>query len=380
MKGTPWTPRERKRLAELWPTHTATALVKTLGRSAVQIKSAAKRYGLRTAGRAPWTGREIARLRELYPTTPAPALERAFGRKIGKIHAAARRYGIAKNPEFVRAHCRIQKGAHIGAEHCYPKGHVPANKGLRRPGYAPGRMAETQFKKGQRSQTWHAVGSIIPDGHGFLRIKIRERRPGDAPGWNPQIWPALHHQVWIEHHGPIPPHHAVVFKDGDRRNCTIGNLECIQRAELARRNAMWNRFPPELTEAIMLNAALKRKLRRLYGTEQNVGSTGPSVRNPGTVEGPRETLGPGARENDQRSSPDHHQLGQGRSGLRQSHRGQLGQRVLRDSQEPAARAGGRSRPSRDAQKLVMLLRGLLSYRGFVCQRIDELTRRLGRLR
>jgi hypothetical protein len=34
----------------------------------------------------------------------------------------------------------------------------------------------------------------------------------------------LHHVVWEEKHGPIPPGHKVCFRDGDRLNCASDNL------------------------------------------------------------------------------------------------------------------------------------------------------------
>jgi hypothetical protein len=43
----------------------------------------------------------------------------------------------------------------------------------------------------------------------------------------------LQRLVWIEHRGPIPPGHQVMFRDGDRRNCAIKNLYCVSRVEAA---------------------------------------------------------------------------------------------------------------------------------------------------
>jgi hypothetical protein len=178
--------------------------------------------------------------------------------------------GLAKSQEYLageemrRLHQALVKAGQAAR---FPKGHVPANKGIRRPGWAPGRMGETQFKKGRMSgkaaQNHKPVGTILADTDGYLRIKIRERRPGDAPGWNKEIWPALHHQIWEQHKGPIPPKHIVAFKDHDRQHCTIDNLELISLADNARRNRMWGRFPRELAEAIHMNGQLKRKLRNL---------------------------------------------------------------------------------------------------------------------
>lgn len=125
-----------------------------------------------------------------------------------------------------------------------------------------------RLKKGCRSgfaaQNWKPIGTITPDPQGYLRIKVREAAYGKEPtGFgNVKVWPLLNRHVWEQHHGPIPPKHLVVFKDHDRSNCALENLELISMAENAGRNRMWNRLPRELCEAIQLNGTLKRKLRR----------------------------------------------------------------------------------------------------------------------
>jgi hypothetical protein len=47
-----------------------------------------------------------------------------------------------------------------------------------------------------------------------------------------------------------------MFKDGNRANCVIENLELLSRADLLRRNSI-HRFPAALKEVIRLKAAIK---------------------------------------------------------------------------------------------------------------------------
>ncbi len=144
-------------------------------------------------------------------------------------------------------------------------------------------MRETQFQKGARSgvaaENWVPIGTIQPDSEGYLRIKIRDAVHGkEATGYgNTKVWPMYNRYVWEQHKGPIPPKHLVVFRDRDRANCSIDNLELISMAENARRNRMWNKFPRELAAVIQLNGALKSQIRRLNGEEQDSGSPGPPV-------------------------------------------------------------------------------------------------------
>lgn len=160
----------------------------------------------------------------------------------------------------------------------FPKGHVPVNKGLRRPGWGPGRMKSTQFKAGERSgmaaKNWRPVGTILMDADGYQRIKIREAHPGEAHGFgNVRVWPLLQRHVWAEAHGPIPAGYNVCFKDGDKTNCALTNLELVSRRDMMKRNTVHN-LPKPLAETIQLLGALNRQIRKRTthaGEEQDRG-------------------------------------------------------------------------------------------------------------
>jgi len=208
----------------------------------------------------------------LYADTDTRELAAWLGHSVRDISQVATKYGIHKSAKYMATHScgRIQPG------------NVPHNKGLRRPGWSPGRMRETQFKPGERSgiaaKNWCPVGTIRTDAEGYLRIKVREWKPGDK-AWgfgNVGIWPLLQRHIWEKAYGPIPAGHVVVFEDGNRSNCAIGNLGLISRRDLMKRNTVHN-LPKELAEVIQLSGALKRKLRRIC-EKQNVGSAEPPVR------------------------------------------------------------------------------------------------------
>lgn len=222
-----------------------------------------------------WTDSDAAQVLELYPVLSTKTIAAKIGRSVYAVYGMASKLGLRKTAEFFDSdECgRLRKGQfRPGTEHTqFKKGQVPPNKGLRRPGWHKGRMRETQFRKGERSgvaaTNWSPIGTIKADTEGYLRIKVREAEYGKEPtGFgNVKAWPLYSRHTWEQHNGPIPPKHLVVFKDRDRGNCAIENLELMSMADNARRNSMWARLPRELAEVIQLNGALKRRIRRLNG-------------------------------------------------------------------------------------------------------------------
>lgn len=230
----------------------------------------------------PWSAEEREIVRRLYPDTPTKEIAALLGRPIGQVYQAADRFGFAKSAAYLASPeaCRLRRGDNVGSASRFKPGGTPANKGVRRPGWAPGRMASTQFKPGVRQgiaeRNWKPIGAIRSDGEGYLRIKVREGKKGEAYGFgNTEIWPLLQRHTWEQHHGPIPDGHTVVFKDGDRANCDIGNLELITRRDLMLRNSS-QRWGREVFEVIQLRGALNRKLRAL-NEKQDIGSAQPSL-------------------------------------------------------------------------------------------------------
>lgn len=225
--------------------------------------------------RRPWTDPERSLLRTLYPHRPTQEIADKLNRSVTTVYQQAARLKLRKTPEFLASPLSglLTKG-HTRPDSVatqFRKGHIPANKGLRRPGWSAGRMAETQFRKGERrgqaAQNWKPIGTVLPDAEGYLRLKVRDAVHGkEATGFgNTKVWPLLRRHVWEQHFGAIPKGYVIAFKDGWRQNCEPENLECISRTELARRNRMWNRYGRELAELMQLTGALNRKIRSKKG-------------------------------------------------------------------------------------------------------------------
>jgi hypothetical protein len=226
------------------------------------------------AGKRLWHPAEDALLVARYPHEATEVLARDLRRPLSSTYQRALKLGLRKTAAYLAgpAACRLRRGDNVGVASRFQKGHVPANKGLRRPGWGPGRMKETQFRKGERrgvaARNWRPVGTILADPEGYLRIKVREAQPGEAYGFgNPRVWPLLHRHVWEAAHGPLPKGHAIAFRNRDRKDVHLDNLECISRRELMARNTVHN-LPKPLAAAVQLLGALTRQIRRRTRTHE----------------------------------------------------------------------------------------------------------------
>jgi hypothetical protein len=221
--------------------------------------------------RKPWTAKELKIVRQFYAEIPTREIAELLGRSLTMVYQAAHGMGLTKSAEYLAGAdaCRLRRGDNVGAAFRYKPGHAPANKGLRRPGWSPGRMRETQFKLGHMPHTWLPLWSERESKDGYLEIKFRERegRYGN--------WAGAHVLLWEDKHGPVPAGHALVFKDGNKAHVALTNLELISRADLMRRNTIHN-LPPELVKTIILLGAVKRKVRE-KSEKRDHGSAQPSV-------------------------------------------------------------------------------------------------------
>lgn len=137
-------------------------------------------------------------------------------------------------------------------------------------------MKETQFKKGQRSRNYLPVGTVRADTEGFMRRKVADGLGGFG---NYKAWEYIHKRVWADAHGPIPKGHILRFRDGDRSNCALSNLELLTLEDNMRRNTVHN-LPPEIRQVIQLTGAVKAQITRRNkknGKEPDPGSPRPSL-------------------------------------------------------------------------------------------------------
>lgn len=182
-------------------------------------------------------------LRENYMTIPTKRMSTVLGRSESSARQRMALIGIVVPEELAEMFKKQSQ---------FKKGSVSFNKGKKMKDYASKeameRMAKTQFKKGQTPHNTKYDGHerINKDGYTEVRVSIGKYK-------------LKHRVLWEKHHGKIPKNHIVVFKDKDKNNFELNNLELITFEENMSRNTI-QRYPKELKHVIKLSHKLKRKL------------------------------------------------------------------------------------------------------------------------
>lgn len=210
-----------------------------------------------------WTLAEEHILRGLYPHYRAQDVADALGVSLRSVYIKANALGLKKSQAFFSSAISGRTDGQRGASARFQKGHSTWNKGTTY--QAGGRSVETQFKKGMRPHTEMPVGSYRINGDGYCEFKF-----SDAPGRADKRWIPVHRKVWIEAHGQVPAGHAITFKPGMKtttpEEITLDRLECISRAELARRNTAWARST-EFGQLVQLKGAITRQVNKIIKKE-----------------------------------------------------------------------------------------------------------------
>lgn len=204
-----------------------------------------------------WSDDQTRLLMQLYPDTPMPELVARLGRDASAIYNKAGALGLRRSPEYLASEhaCRLRKGDNVGAAHRFKPGNVAWNKGMK--GLKIGGEA-TQFRKGNKPHTWVPVGTEqVRDGYLWRKVTDHGGRFD---------WKQVHVMLWEQHNGPVPQGLILVFRDRNKQNIQLDNLELITRAENCRRNSI-HRYPPELKQAIRGLKKLKRTIEEKSNEE-----------------------------------------------------------------------------------------------------------------
>lgn len=196
-----------------------------------------------------WTVQETAEFIKMYPTTTSKVMAEYFNVPISKIYARANFLKLNKDKDWLHQYYKDNYTGYPATQ--FKSGCKSWNKGMK--GLQIGGK-QTQFKKGRTPHNTKPIGyRSVRDGY------LHERTE--------KGFEMVHVLLWERVNGKVPKGKILKFKDGNRQNICIENLEVIDRTELMRRNSIQN-LPQQLLDVVRLKASLTRKINS-YGKEQN---------------------------------------------------------------------------------------------------------------
>lgn len=204
-----------------------------------------------------WTQNEIEILHDLYPHVYTVEITKYVNHSLTSIYQKAYEFGLKKSDEF-NAMKKEQEGnllRIVGVNNRFVKGQCAHNKGRKMPDHVKQKVSKTWFKKGQNpSNTKYDGHERIDSKDGYVLIRVEKGK-----------YQLKQRVIWENHNGPIPANHVIIFKDGDKYNFDINNLECISSKENMLRNTI-QRYPEEVKSCIKLLSTLKKQIN---ATQQN---------------------------------------------------------------------------------------------------------------
>lgn len=201
-----------------------------------------------------WTDARETELRRRYPDELAAAIAADLGAKVHQVYSRAKKLGLKKSDEFNAGSQSGRLDGIKGKSTRFAKGNVPWANGKK--GIRLGQ--DTEFKPGNRPHNHQPVGTIVTSSDGYLKRKIAE----------PKTWEFIHRRIWEGAHGPIPVGMLVHFKDNNKLNCALENLELLTRAEHMQRYTLHN-YPKEIAELMQLRGAVTRQINKRTKNEQH---------------------------------------------------------------------------------------------------------------
>lgn len=244
-----WSEHEVDILKKEYPTCSSLReLADRMGRSVFSLLCKANSLGIIRKTIAVWTPDMDNILKENYPYKETSEVAKMLGLTTKQIICRARRLKLHKSPE-------VFKG--IRENGMFLKGHVPFNKGKKQHEFMSEEVIQktiaTRFKKGQIPVNIKNVGYERVNVDGYVEVKTEKG------------FVLKHRMIWVEHNGPIPKGYLVRFKNGNKQDIRIENLELVTCAQNMKDNTIHN-YPPEIKTAIRSIANIKRRIKKYEQT------------------------------------------------------------------------------------------------------------------
>ena len=196
----------------------------------------------------PWPQEALDKLQELFPIMEAKDVALHLGISLGRVNRKAYAIGLRKSADYQAEKMKVLLES--GAASRYSKGNTPHNKGEKMPESTYQKVKRTFFKKGQKSHNEKPVGFERFGKDDYIEVKT------------PKGYKMKHRHIWEQHFGQIPPSHIIAFKDGNKYNFQIENLQLMSRGDNAIRNhrSKLAAYPAEYKETILLIVKIEKLL------------------------------------------------------------------------------------------------------------------------
>lgn len=178
-----------------------------------------------------YTEEQLDFLRE-NRTLPRLELMREFNARFGTNATLSMIVGLLKRKRWLCS--RITR---------FVKGHIPWCAGKKGLGIC--KPNKGSFRKGHRPCNWRPVGSERVNKDGYIEIKVRE----------PRTWRSKHVVVWESAHGQTKKGDVIRFKDNNKLNCRLDNLEMVSRQVNFHLNRNGYTNTPEVLKPAMMSVA-----------------------------------------------------------------------------------------------------------------------------
>lgn len=245
-----WSEHEVDILKKEYPTCSSLQeLADRMGRSVFSLLCKANSLGIIRKTIAVWTPDMDNILKENYPYKETSEVAKMLGLTTKQIICRARRLKLHKSPE-------VFKG--IRENGMFLKGHVPFNKGKKQHEFMSEEVIQktiaTRFKKGQIPVNVKNVGYERITRDGYVEIKTEKG------------FVLKHRMLWEKYYGKIPKRHVIRFKNGNKQDVRIENLELVTFENNMKDNTIHN-YPPEIKTAMRRISKLKRMVKKYEQTD-----------------------------------------------------------------------------------------------------------------
>jgi hypothetical protein len=200
--------------------------------------------------RRKWTKEELEYVKLNYSDKYTKEIAAAIDRSERAVYQAAINLNLRKSPDFIKISLEreAEKLKVLGAASRFKPGNISHNKGQKMSKEMYEMVKVSMFKKGNEPHNMKYDGHERKDKDGYVYVRIAKAK-----------YVLKHRYVWEQQNGPIPKGNIIIFKDRDKSNIKIDNLQMITKLENMQRNTV-TKYPLELQKLIKLNNKLKTTL------------------------------------------------------------------------------------------------------------------------